>query len=226
MTITEDDVRAVVQTSRLVQHTLVRGRSTREIGKTFGLGVHNYLGSIIEIEAVAFEAAQPGKGTIRFNDTAGSMAKDSVFNAASVLRAYSDIDVADYDLHINIVGGGNIDGPSAGLAIFLALHSAITKTPVRQDVVVTGELSIQGKIRAVGGVIEKLYAARQSGMRAMILPKENAREIDASLAGLSVHAVTNVDQALRFMHTKVKLSTATRKRSQGRAQSGRRKSRA
>ena len=223
VTIAEDDVRAVVQTSRLVQHTLVRARATREIGKTFGLGVHNYLGSIIEIEAMAFPASQAGKGTIRFNDTAGSMAKDSVFNAASVLRAQTGIDVADYDLHINVVGGGNIDGPSAGLAIFLALYSAITKTPLPQDVAVTGELSIQGKIRAVGGVVEKLYAARQSGMRALLLPKENVREIDASLAGVAIHPVTSVDQALRFMHTKRKLSTT---RSQGRSQARRRKARA
>ncbi len=223
VTISEDDVRAVVQTSRLVQHTLVRARATREIGKTFGLGVHNYLGSIIEIEAVSFPASQAGKGTIRFNDTAGSMAKDSVFNAASVLRAQTGIDVGDYDLHINVVGGGNIDGPSAGLAIFLALYSAITKTPLPQDVAVTGELSIQGKIRAVGGVIEKLYAARQSGMRAMILPKENIREVDASLSGIALQAVATVDQALRLMHTKKKLSTS---RSQGRSQARRRKVRA
>ncbi|HET9029156.1 MAG TPA: Lon family ATP-dependent protease [Candidatus Aquilonibacter sp.] len=222
VTITEDDVRSVVQTSRLVQHTLVKARATREIGKTFGLGVHNYLGSIIEIEAVAFAAAQPGKGTIRFNDTAGSMAKDSVFNAASVLRAQTGIDVSDYDLHINVVGGGNIDGPSAGLAIFLALYSAISKTPLPQDIAITGELSIQGKIRAVGGVIEKLYAARQSGMRAMVLPKENLREVDASLAGVDIVPVANVDQALKFTLTRKK-STA---RPQGRSQAGRRKSRA
>ncbi len=222
VTITEDDVRAVVQTSRLVQHTLVKARGTREIGKTFGLGVHNYLGSIIEIEAMAFPASQGGKGTIRFNDTAGSMAKDSVFNAASVLRAQTGIDVNDYDLHINVVGGGNIDGPSAGLAIFLALYSAITKTPLPQDVAITGELSIQGKIRAVGGVIEKLYAARQSGMRAMILPKENVREVDASLAGVDIVPVTSVEQALKFLHIRKKSTRS----SQGRSQSARRKSRA
>jgi len=221
VTLTEADVRVVVQTSRLVPHTLVRARATREIGKTFGLGVHNYLGSIIEIEAVAFAAAQPGKGTIRFNDTAGSMAKDSVFNATSVLRAQTGIDVSDYDLHINIVGGGNIDGPSAGLAIFLALYSSTTKTPLPQDVAITGELSIQGKIRAVGGVVEKLYAARQAGMRAMLLPKENAREVDVSLSGLEVVPVANVDQALRELRVH-KLST---RRSQGRSQSTRRKSR-
>jgi ATP-dependent Lon protease len=200
--ITEDDVHAVVRTSRLVRHTLVKGRATREIGKSFGLGVLHHLGSIIEIEAVAFPASQPGKGTIRFNDTAGSMAKDSVFNATSVLRSVTGFDIADFDLHINVVGGGNIDGPSAGLAIFLALYSAVTKTPLPQDVAVTGELSIQGKVRAVGGVVEKLYAAREAGMRSVLLPKENVREVDGGLAGLDVTAVTSVDQVLRELPNK------------------------
>ncbi len=195
--ILEEDVRAVVRASRLVQHTLVKGRATREVGKSFGLGVLHHLGSIIEIEAVAFPAAQAGKGTIRFNETAGTMAKDSVFNAASVLRALTGIDIAEFDLHINVVGGGNIDGPSAGLAIFLALYSAVTKMPLPQDVAVTGELSIQGKVRAVGGIVEKLYAARQAGMRRVLLPKENAREVDASLSGVRVIPVSNVDQVLR-----------------------------
>ena len=225
VTITEDDVNMVVQTSRLVPHTLVRARSAREIGKTFGLGVHNYLGSIIEIEAVAFPAAQPGKGTIRFNDTAGSMAKDSVFNATSVLRALTGIDVSDFDLHINIVGGGNIDGPSAGLAILLALYSATTKTPLPQDVAITGELSIQGKVRGVGGVVEKLYAARQAGMRAMILPKENIREVSSALSGVQIVPVATVEQALRALRVH-KLSTRrSQGHSQGRSQGARRKSR-
>ncbi len=195
--IVEEDVRAVVRAGRLVQHTLVKGRATREVGKSFGLGVLHHLGSIIEIEAVAFPAAQAGKGTTRFNDTAGSMAKDSVFNATSVLRTVTGIDIADFDLHINVVGGGNIDGPSAGLAIFLALYSAVTKTPLPQDLAMTGELSIQGKVRGVGGIIEKLYAARQAGMQRVLVPKENAREIDAGLAGLEVVPVANVTQVLR-----------------------------
>ncbi len=195
--ITEDDVDAVVRASRLVRHTLVKGRATREIGKSFGLGVLHHLGSIIEIEAVAFAASQKSKGTIRFNDAAGSMAKDSVFNATSVLRAVTGLDIADYDLHINVVGGGNIDGPSAGLAIFLALYSAVTRTPLPQDVAVTGELSIQGKVRAVGGIVEKLYAARQAGMRTVLLPRENLREIDRALAGLKIAGVASVEQVLR-----------------------------
>ncbi len=198
VTITEADVRAVVQASRLVQHTLVKARRTREIGKSYGLGVLHYLGSVIEIEAVAFPASQPGKGGVRFNETAGSMAKDSVFNATSVIRALTGMDPADYDLHVNVVGGGNIDGPSAGLAIFLALYSALTKTPLPQDVAVTGELSITGKVRAVGGITEKLYAARQAGMRSVVIPKENAREVSAA-PGLDVVTVSDVDQVLRVL---------------------------
>jgi ATP-dependent Lon protease len=199
--ITEEDVRAVARASRLVRQTLVKGRATREIGKAFGLGVLHHLGSIIEIEAVAFAASQPGKGTIRFNDTAGSMAKDSVFNATSVLRAVTGLDVADFDLHINVVGGGNIDGPSAGLAFFLALYSAVTKTPIPQDVAMTGELTIQGKIRAVGGIPEKLYAASQAGMRKVLVPKENLRETDA-LGGLEIVPTTSVAQVLRDLPKK------------------------
>lgn len=199
--IVEDDVRAVVRAGRLVQHTLVKGRATREVGKSFGLGVLHHLGSIIEIEAVAFPAAQAGKGTIRFNETAGSMAKDSVFNATSVLRATTGIDIGDFDLHINVVGGGNIDGPSAGLAIFLALYSAATRTALPQDLAVTGELSIQGKVRGVGGIVEKLYAARQAGMRRVLVPKENVREIDATLSGLDVIPVANVAQVLEDLAT-------------------------
>jgi len=213
--ISEDDVRAVVQTSRLVQHTPVKGRAKREIGKTFGLGVLHYLGSLIEIEAVAFPASQAGKGTVRFNETAGTMAKDSVFNATSVLRAHTGVDMADYDVHVNVVGGGNIDGPSAGLAIFLALYSAITKTPLPQDVAITGELSIQGKVRGVGGIVEKLYAARQAGMRCVIVPKENAREIDASLSGLDVAPVTGVEQVLRELQLR-RRRTPARSRRRGR----------
>jgi ATP-dependent Lon protease len=213
VTIGEEDVRDVVQASRLVQHTIVKARGTREIGKTFGLGVLHYLGSIIEIEAVAFGASASGKGSVRFNDAAGAMAKDSVFNAAAVLRAVTGLDTANYDLHINIIGGGNIDGPSAGVAIFLALYSALTKTPLPQDVAITGELSIQGKVRPVGGIVEKLYAARQAGMRAILVPKENLREIDRALAGIDVIPIASVEQAFRALSLHKK---STRRPARGR----------
>ncbi len=220
VTITEEDVRAVVASSRLVQHTTVRGRAVREVGKTFGLGVVHYLGSIIEIEAIAFPSAEKHRGTVRFNETAGSMAKDSVFNATSVVRALTNTDPSDFDFHVNVVGGGNIDGPSAGLAIFAALYSAVTKLPLPQDVAMTGELSITGKIRPVGGIIEKLYAARQAGMRAFIVPRENVHEIDPTLSGIEIVAVSTVEEALDAL--KARVPSARTKRARARRGGGRR----
>jgi ATP-dependent Lon protease len=212
----DEDVIDVVQAGRLSQHTLARARRGKEIGKMHGLGVMHYVGSIIEIEAAAFPAREAHKGAVRFNDTAGSMSRDSVFNATAIVRALAGIDPADFDLHVNVVGGGNIDGPSAGLAFFLALYSALTKTPLPQDVAVTGEVSIAGNVRAIGGVVEKLYAARQAGMRAIVIPKENAREIEATPEGIIVIAVATVADALAACGLRVPLPPLGRARKSAR----------
>ena len=125
--ITKEDIYEVIQTARLTPYVTVKASSKKEVGRVLGLGVVGYLGSVLEIEAVAFPALDKGKGQVRFNETAGSMAKDSVFNAASVLRKLTGEDLMNYDLHINVVGGGKIDGPSAGVAICLAVYSAVTR---------------------------------------------------------------------------------------------------
>jgi ATP-dependent Lon protease len=192
----DEDVIAVVQAGRIVKHAPTRARKKKEIGRVHGLGVAQYVGSIIEIEAAAFPAREARKGTVRFNDTAGSMSRDSVFNAASVVRAMSGLDPNDYDLHVNVIGGGNIDGPSAGLAFFLALYSALTRTPLPQDIAVTGEVALAGTIRGVGGVVEKLYAARAASMRAIVLPAENASEIEATPDGIAVVPVATIADAM------------------------------
>ena len=215
-TVRDEDVIDVVQAGRLSQHTLARARRSKELGKMHGLGVMHYVGSIIEIEAAAFPAREARKGAVRFNDTAGSMSRDSVFNATAIVRAFAGIDPADFDLHVNVVGGGNIDGPSAGLAFFLALYSALTKTPLPQDVAVTGEVSIAGNVRAIGGVVEKLYAARQAGMRAIVIPKENAREIEATPEGITVIPVATVADALAACGLRVPLPPLGRARKSAR----------
>ncbi|MHB8986389.1 MAG: Lon family ATP-dependent protease [Eubacteriales bacterium] len=194
--ITVEDVLEVVQVSRLSPYVVSKASPEREVGKVFGLGVLGFLGSVLEIEAVAFPARSAGQGSIRFNDTAGSMAKDSVFNAASVLRKLAGEDLTNYDLHINIVGGGRIDGPSAGLAIFLAVMSAIQGRPISQDIAVTGEVSIQGKVRAVGGILEKLYGARQAGIKTVLVPAENEKDIPPDLKGIRVIPVRAVEDAV------------------------------
>ena len=157
------------------------------------------MGSVIEIEAVAFPAHEAGKGTVRFNETAGSMAKDSVFNAASVLRRLTGKDMHDYDIHINAIGGGNIDGPSAGTAILACITSAVTGARIRQDVAVTGEISLAGRIRPVGGVFEKAYGARQAGIRTLVIPKENETDIPNDLLGLDIHPVETAEQAFSLI---------------------------
>jgi len=194
--ITRHDLLEVVRSGRLAATVPTKASDTPEVGKVFALGVTQYVGSLIEIEATAFPAGKRQRGTIRFNETAGTMAKDSVFNAASVIRKIANIDVGNYDMHVNVIGGGLIDGPSAGLAVVLAMLSAIQKKPVRQDVAVTGEVSIQGKVKQVGGIPEKIYGARQAGMRKVVVPEENRNDVPAGLRGIEIVFVGGVEDAL------------------------------
>lgn len=199
VTITAEDLYKVTQVSRLSPYINRKASAVAQLGRVFGLGVAGYLGSVIEIEAVAFPAGEKGKGSIRFNDTAGSMAKDSVFNAAAVVRKITGEDVANYDIHVNVIGGGNIDGPSAGTAILCAIISAITGRKVRQDVAVTGEISIQGQVKPVGGVFEKAYGAKQAGMKELIIPRENEKDIPPGHMDLTVHVVDTVEEVIDIL---------------------------
>ena len=199
ISIEKADIYEVAQVSRLYPFVTKKASDQALQGHIFGLGVAGFLGSVIEIEAVAFPAHEKGKGTVRFNETAGSMAKDSVFNAASVLRRLTGRDIHDYDVHINVIGGGNIDGPSAGTAILAVLTSAVTGRRIRQDVAVTGEISLQGRVRPVGGVFEKAYGARQAGIRTLVIPKENEKDIPKEHLGLDIHAVETAEEAFSLI---------------------------
>ena len=194
-----DDIREVARVSRLYQYVTKKASDTAMQGHIFGLGVSGFLGSVIEMEAVAFPAREKGKGTVRFNETAGSMAKDSVFNAASVLRSITGQDLADFDVHINVIGGGNIDGPSAGTAILSALVSAVTGRKIRQNVAVTGEIALNGNVRPVGGVPEKAYGAAQAGMKTMVIPWENRSDIPLGHLGLDIHPVKTAEEAFALI---------------------------
>lgn len=197
--ITKQDVYDVAQVSRLTPYVTRKASEHMEVGHIFGLGVAGFLGSVIEIEAVAFPATDKNKGTVRFNETAGSMAKDSVFNAASVMRTLTGKDMNDYDIHINVIGGGNIDGPSAGTAVLAAIVSAVTGRKIRQDTAVTGEISLQGRIRPVGGVFEKAYGAKQAGIKTLIIPKENEKDIPPDHLGLRICPVETAEEAFALI---------------------------
>jgi len=193
--VTSADVYEVLRSARLTPFIFRKVQSNVEIGRVLGLGVSGFLGSVLEIEAITF-AGQDGKGTIRFNETAGSMARDAVFNAAAVIRDLTGEDLRNYDVHVNIIGGAKIDGPSAGLATTLAIYSALKKQPLRQDVAVTGEISIQGKVKPVGGIYEKIFGAKQVEVRKVLIPHENMVDVPQSLQGIEVVAVSSIEEAM------------------------------
>lgn len=192
-------VEEVLQMSRL--HPFVREQNNARslVGRVNGLGVSGFVGSVIEIEAVAFPAQDKGKGRLRFNETAGSMAKDSVFNAAAVFRKVTGQDLADFDVHINAVGGGQIDGPSAGVAIFLAVYSAVTGKPVPQSFGITGEISVQGYVKPVGGIVEKIFGARQAGLNRVFVPQENVSDVPNDTTGIQVTTIETIGQVLQLV---------------------------
>ncbi|HHY45595.1 MAG TPA: ATP-dependent protease, Lon family [Firmicutes bacterium] len=191
------DVKDAIGAGRLSPNVTTKASDKPAVGKVFGLGVASFLGSTLEIEAVAFDAREKGKGSIRMNETAGSMVKDSLFNASTSLRKELGIDLADKDVHVNIVGGAKVDGPSAGLAITLAIFSAVTGIPVRQDVAVTGEISLTGEVKAIGGVYEKIYGAKQAGMKMILVPKANSVGVEG-VRGIQIGFVSSLKEALDF----------------------------
>ena len=193
------DVEEVISIGRFVPYEILNKNQKPEIGHIYGLGVSGFLGSTIEIEAAVFKAKKKGAGTVRFNDTAGSMAKDSVFNAASVIRELTDKDLKDYDIHVNVIGGGNIDGPSAGAAITICIISALLNKPLRQDIAITGEISLRGNVKPVGGIFEKVYGARRKGIKLVIVPKDNEKEIPTGLTDIEVKSVSNIDEIMKLV---------------------------
>ncbi len=193
------DLLDIISISRLTPYEELSSDVKFEVGHIYGLGVSGYIGSTIEIETSVFEAKEKGKGQVRFNDTAGSMAKDSVFNAASVIRKTTSKDIKDYDIHVNIIGGGKIDGPSAGAAITVCIISSLLDKPLRQDVAVTGEISLSGIIKPVGGIFEKVYGARRKGIKLVILPKDNEKQVPIDLVDIETKAISNIEQLMKLV---------------------------
>ena len=156
-----------------------------------GLAVFgNCTGMVLEIEAAVTKAIN-GKGTLKITgiieeeemDGRGhklkrtSTARASVENVLTVLKRVFDIEYRDYDLHLNFPGGVPIDKSSAGIAIANAVYSAINNIPISSEIAMTGEISIRGKVKPVGGVIAKVEAAMNAGIKKVIIAKDNWQEI-------------------------------------------------
>lgn len=197
--VTIKDVEEIIKIARVVPYEIISNDNEWEVGHIFGLAVSGFVGSTLEIEAMVYESKQKGKGVVRFNDTAGSMAKDSVFNAASVIRTITGKDMSDYDIHVNVIGGAKIDGPSAGAAITVCIISALLNKPIRQDTAVTGEISIRGKVKPVGGIFEKIYGATRKGIKHVIVPYDNRNDIPTGMEDIKVTSVKDIEELLEIV---------------------------
>ncbi|MGE5676621.1 MAG: ATP-dependent protease LonB [Pseudomonadota bacterium] len=163
-----------------------------QIGYVNGLAVYGAnMGTLMEIEATAVKA-QRGMGKLvvtgiveeeEIGSKDGrtikrkSMAKASTDNVLTVIKKYLGIDTSDFDIHLNFPGGTPVDGPSAGITIVVAIYSAITNTYIDNKIAMTGEVSIHGKVKPVGGIIPKVEAAMNAGAKRVLIPKENWQEI-------------------------------------------------
>lgn len=184
---------------------------TAEVGIVNGLAVYGpSIGMLMEIE-VCVTPVDDGEGEIiitgiveeeEMHGMGGSvvrrksMAKGSVENVLTVLRHYLNLDCHQYDIHVNFPGGIPADGPSAGIAIATAIYSAITEIPIDNKMALTGEVSIRGRVKPVGGVMAKVEAARLAGANRVIIPKENWNSLYNNIKGIKVIPVEFLEEVL------------------------------
>ncbi|ROV55857.1 endopeptidase La [Neisseria chenwenguii] len=177
--------------------------SENRIGQVTGLAWTEVGGELLTIEAVAL----PGKGTIQCTGQLGDVMKESVSAAWSVVRSRAEsVGLApDFyekrDIHVHVPEGATPkDGPSAGIAMTLAMVSAFTKIPVRADVAMTGEITLRGEVLPIGGLKEKLLAALRGGIKHVLIPKDNVKDLeeipDNVKTGLTIHPVKWIDEVL------------------------------
>ncbi|MEK5644711.1 MULTISPECIES: ATP-dependent protease LonB [Paenibacillus] len=203
------DVEWVASSSQLQPRPDRKVPERPQVGLVNGLAVYGpNMGALLEIEVTAVPVAKGQgiyniTGVVEEEEIGGgssrtlrrkSMAKGSIENVLTVLRSMG-LSPGDYDLHINFPGGTPIDGPSAGVAMATAIVSAMKGLPVDNRLAMTGEISIHGKVKPIGGVIAKVEAAFQAGATTVIIPKENWQTLFEDLNGLRVIPVESIQEA-------------------------------
>lgn len=183
------------------------------IGVTTGLAWTEVGGDILFIEAVDM----PGKGKVMQTGKLGEVMKESIETAYSVVRSHAEklgINPEVFektDVHVHVPEGATPkDGPSAGIAMYTTLVSVFTKTPVRKDVAMTGEITLQGRVLPIGGLKEKLLSALRGGIKTVIIPQENEKDLadipSNVKEGLKIIPVSEVGQVLDIaLHRECKL---------------------
>jgi len=181
-----------------------RAEKINQIGQVVGLAWTEVGGDLLTIEA----AIMPGKGLITRTGSLGDVMKESVDAARTVVRSRSAmLGIKDdlfekRDIHIHVPDGATPkDGPSAGAAMTTAFISALTGIPVRCDVAMTGEITLRGEVTGIGGLKEKLLAALRGGIKTVLIPEENSKDLqeipDNVKNGLEIIPVKWIDQVLK-----------------------------
>jgi ATP-dependent Lon protease len=205
------DGRVSVSTRNLDKYLGVRrytygiAEKTNQVGQVTGLAWTEVGGELLTVEAIVM----PGKGAIQRTGSLGDVMKESVEAARSVVRARAgklgikDDAFEKSDIHVHVPEGATPkDGPSAGVAMTTALVSALTGIPVRADVAMTGEITLRGEVLAIGGLKEKLLAAHRGGIKTVLIPEENTKDLveipDNIKNRLDIHPVKWIDQVFEF----------------------------
>lgn len=185
------------------RHDFGKAEEENQIGQVTGLAWTQVGGDLLTIEATSV----PGKGKVVCTGSLGDVMKESISTAMTVVRSRAEkLGIADdfhekRDVHVHVPEGATPkDGPSAGIAMVTALVSSLTGNPVRADVAMTGEITLRGEVLAIGGLKEKLLAAHRGGIKRVLIPKENERdlkEIAANVkADLQIFPVQWIDEVL------------------------------
>ncbi|EHN64521.1 ATP-dependent protease La [Comamonas testosteroni ATCC 11996] len=181
-----------------------RAEHANQVGQVVGLAWTEVGGDLLTIEA----ATMPGKGVITRTGSLGDVMKESVEAARTVVRSRArllgikDEAFEKKDIHVHVPDGATPkDGPSAGAAMTTAFVSALTGIPVRADVAMTGEITLRGEVTAIGGLKEKLLAALRGGIKTVLIPEENVKDLqdipDNVKSGLEIVPVKWIDQVLK-----------------------------
>lgn len=208
--LTREDLEWVVNSTQCSPRLERKIPADPQVGLANGLAVTGpNMGTLLEVEVTAIPVGQKqGRITVtgvvdeeeigdsRHVIRRKSMAKDSVQNVLTTLRRVMEYDPEDYDIHVNFPGGTPVDGPSAGVTMAVAIYSAFTGRPVDNRVAMTGEISIRGLIKPVGGVVSKVEAARQAGCSRVLVPEENYQEMFRQLP-IEVIPIRRLEEALQ-----------------------------
>lgn len=206
--ITAEIIQKVINNGRFSPRPEVKIKSAPAVGIVNGLAVTGAnTGVIMEVEAMVMKAAAgTGQltvtGVIDEEQVGGaerqyrrkSMARSAVENVMTVLASRYQLPIKDYDVHINFPGGIPIDGPSAGITMATAIYSAVHEIPIHHQLAMTGEISVYGMIKPVGGVISKLEAARAAGVKHVLIPADNYMDIFSSFPDIEVTPVHSLDE--------------------------------